>query len=433
MAHYAIVCPDEAGHLISEGVVGKELVRRGHRVTIVGRARSAPVAKQLDLPLHQLDITGLRYPFNPVSWFLLRLFGVAWVVVVRDMLRWYAEEVLRLVPQALQDLKVDGVLVDHIVSAGGTAAQRAGVPFVTICSALLWHEEPGVPPPYTSWGFAASRRERLRNRLGFAALHWYVAPVLRKINRYRTAWNMPRIRRIDDVYSPLAQISQLCAGFDFPRRELPDTFHYIGSLAAERKVEGGPSFPWEKLDGRPLMFASLGTVPDPTNVPVYRRIAAACTGLGAQLVLALGGWNEAGDRVRKKLGELPGNHLVVGFAPQLALLDKAALLITHAGVNTVLEAITRGVPMVALPRSTDQGGMGSRIEHSGVGLRTSFRRGTPEELRRLIRRVLSEDGFRQRARELQKEMIAAGGASRAADIAEEALSTRRPVRRAGCP
>jgi len=351
------------------------------------------------------------------------------MVVVRDMLRWYAKEVLQLVPQVLRDLKVDGVIVDHIVSAGGTAAERAGVPFATICSALLWHEEADVPPPFTSWALADSGRARLRNRLGYAGLHWYVAPVFKMINRYRASWNMPLIGRISDAYSPLAQISQLCPGFDFPRRELPDTFHYIGSLAAGRKEEGGPPFPWEKLDGRPLMFASLGTVPYLMNVPVYRRIAAACQGLDAQLVLTLGRWNEAGDHLRKKLGELPGSHLLVGFAPQLALLDKAALVITHAGVNTVLEAICQGVPMVVLPRNGDQLGMAARIERSGVGLRASFRRGTPDQLRRLIQRVLSEDGFRQRAREVRKAMIAAGGASRAADIVEEALSTRRPVRR----
>ena len=105
------------------------------------------------------------------------------------------------------------------------------------------------------------------------------------------------------------------------------------------------------------------------NVPVFRKIAEACIGVDAQLVLALGKWNEHGEKWRAKLGTLPGDHVVVDFAPQLKLLDRAALLITHAGVNTVLEALSRGVPMVALPRTDDQPGMGSRIVHSGTGLR----------------------------------------------------------------
>ena len=105
------------------------------------------------------------------------------------------------------------------------------------------------------------------------------------------------------------------------------------------------------------------------------------------------------------------------------------MLITHAGVNTVLEALCRGVPMVALPRSVDQPGMGTRIAHAGVGLLASFQQSTPGQIRALVQRVLAEDSFRRRAKELQKALIAAGGVNRAADIAEEALTTGRPVRR----
>ena len=158
------------------------------------------------------------------------------------------------------------------------------------------------------------------------------------------------------------------------------------------------------------MFASLGTIPDPVNVPVFRKIAEACAGVDAQLVLALGSWLEEHESLRSQLGTLPGNPLVVDFAPQLALLDKAALLITHAGVNTVLEAITRGVPMVALPRSVDQPGMAARIEHAGIGFRVSFNRCTPGEVRSAIERVLGDDRFRCRVKGLQQAMIAAGGA-----------------------
>jgi MGT family glycosyltransferase len=430
MAHYALLCPDEAGHLLPAGAAAKELVRRGHRVTVVGRTKSAPLARQLDLPLHALNVSGVRYPFTPLSWAMFGLAGAPWVVVIRNLFRFYAEEYLRLVPQALEELKVDGVLADHTLSAAGTVAERAGVPFVTICSALMWHEEPDIPPAFTSWPFAEDRRARLRNRLGYAAFHWYVGPVLRRINRQRAAWGLPRVQHIGDVHSPLAQISQLCAGFDFPRRQLPGVFHYVGSLAGNRQEDNGQPFPWERLDGRPLMFASLGTVPFAANVSGYRKIAEACIGVDGQLVLALGRWSEKEDAVKKKLGQLPGDHVVVDYAPQLALLDKAALLITHGGVNTVLEAICRGVPMVVLPRNGDHLGMASRIEHAGIGLRASFRRTRPNELRRLVQKVLADEDFRRRSRELQQVMIAAGGASRAAEIAEEALSTRRPVLRA---
>ena len=96
-------------------------------------------------------------------------------------------------------------------------------------------------------------------------------------------------------------------------------------------------------------------------------------------------------------------------------------------MNSVLEATVRGVPMVAMPSRGDTPGIGSRIERAGVGLRTSGR-ATAEQMRQLIERVLTEESFRQRAKAVREAILAAGGACRAAEIAEEALTTGRPVR-----
>jgi zeaxanthin glucosyltransferase len=430
VAHFAIVCPEDGGHLLSLGPLGKELVRRGHRVTVVAGDRAAPVATRLDLPLHELSGgEDISCPAPLLLRLACGLSGMDWLVQMRGWYRWHSEATLRYVPPALKELAVDAVLVDHVASAGGTAAQRAGVPFITVCTALPWLEEPGVPPPHTARPYAEGRRAEFGNRLSYAGFHWFVRPALGVINRYRAAWNLPQFSGIDDALSPLAQISQLCPELDFPRRRLPDTFHYIGSLAANRQVNTDHQFPWDRLDGRPLIFASLGTVSDSTNLPVFRRILAACDGLDAQLVMALGRSGDQDASVREELGEIPPNAIVVDFAPQLALLDRAALLITHAGVNTVLESLSRAVPMVALPRSADQLGMGARVAHTAVGLVGSFARATPSQIRDMVQRVLAEDAFRRRAKELQRAMLAAGGASRAADIAEEVLSTRRPVTR----
>jgi MGT family glycosyltransferase len=429
MAHFAIICPEEAGHLLSLGAIGNELVGRGHRVTMLGSERAAGIAGQLGLPLHELHTDDVPPKSSLPLWLAFSLFGQGWRIALRNAFRWRAEVVLRKVPPALAELAVDGLIVDQTVSAAGSVAEQAGVPFVTICSALVWNEEPVVPPPFTAWPYGDDERSLVRNRRGYAGWHWYIRPELQAINGYRKARKLAPLARIDDAFSTLAQVSQLCPEFDFPRRELPAHFHYIGSLAARRRAAAAQEFPWDRLDGRPLIFASLGTDPYPCNLPVFRKILAACAGLDAQLVLALGKWSDKQDSVREKLGPIPDNALVVDFAPQLELLDKAALLITHAGVNTVLEALCRGVPMVALPRNADQPGMGARVAYTGVGLLGSFPQTTPAELRQLIIRVLAEESFRQQAQRLQRAMLAAGGAARAAEIVEQAVLTRRPVLR----
>jgi hypothetical protein len=55
MAHFAIISPDAAGHLLAIGSVGKELVSRGHRVSVVALADAEPITERLDLPLFKLD------------------------------------------------------------------------------------------------------------------------------------------------------------------------------------------------------------------------------------------------------------------------------------------------------------------------------------------------------------------------------------------
>lgn len=425
MAHYAILSPPDAGHLYPLGNLGVELLRRGHRVTVIARSKAGSMVEQLNLPFYGLETDHIPWPSAFVMWVAFSAFGAGWKIGFRNSFAWNAEVVLQLVPPILKELAIDGVITDQVVAAGGTAAERAGLPFVTVCTAPPWNEDVGQPPPFTSWDYSESRLARLRNWSGYAGWRWFIQPALDVINRYRKEWKLGRFVWMDDSYSPLAQISQLFPELDFPRPAMPAHFHYVGSLAADRPyTEEG--FPWNRLDGRPVIYASLGTIADPMNRPVYPKIAAACAGLNAQLVLARGKW-DGEDAGRENSHDLPGDPLVVDFAPQLALLDRAAVLITHAGLNTTLEAISRGVPMVALPRSADQPGNAARIEYAGAGLRGSFHRGTPEQWRRLVERVLTEDRFRCRARELQQAMLAAGGVRRAAELVETALLTRRPV------
>ena len=315
MAHYGLICPDDAGHLLSVGPLGVELMRRGHRVTMVTGSRAVPIAGQLNLPLYELKTDGIRRPLSVPMWLAFTLAGSGWMIALRNWFRWRAEIALRLLPQALDELKVDGVVIDHTIVAAGSVAERLALPFVTLCSATMWHEEAAVPPQFTHWPYAEDRRALRRNRRGYAGWHWFMRPTIRAINRRRQAWRLAPFRRVEDSFSPLAQVSQLCPEFDFPRRELPDVFHYIGSLAANRQVPADQQFPWDWLDGRPLIFASLGSMAGGGDLPVLRKIVAACAGLDAQLVLSLGRWNDRKASLQDRVGPVPENVLVVDFAP----------------------------------------------------------------------------------------------------------------------
>jgi UDP:flavonoid glycosyltransferase YjiC (YdhE family) len=426
MPHFALTCPDAAGHVLPIGAIGCELQRRGHRVTFIARAKAAPLVAALGLTFHELKTEGVSPVTDDLMWTIFGYIGANWVISVRCAAAWDALVMLLKLPPLVQELGIDGVIADQVFASAATAAERAGVPCVHVCSAPPWNVDTAQPPSFTSWSYKPGLAARLRNYCGYVFWRWYIGPTLRIINRYRRSWGLSRFARMDECYSPLAQISQFFPEFDFPRRAAPKCFHYVGALTADHDY-GGDVFPWERLDGRPIVYASLGTVADPMNRPVYPRIAAACQGLPVQLVMARGKWEQE-EGGREETYDLPGDPIVVDFAPQLALLDRAAVMITHAGLNTVLGSISRGVPMVALPRSADQPGNAARIAYSGAGLCAPFHRGTPEQLRGVIEQVLNNGQYRRRAVELCTAMRRAGGVARAADIAEQALLTRQPVR-----
>src|SRR5262249_33610189 len=151
-----------------------------------------------------------------------------------------------------------------------------------------------------------------------------------------------------------------------------------------------------------------------------RARAEACAGLDLPLVISLGGGQDPA-----LLGDLPGDPVVVGYAPQLELIRRSALTIAHGGLNTALESLERGVPMVVLPVTYDQPGVGARVEWSGVGRSIPVGRLTVDRLRDAVRLVLGDPAYRERAGRLRASIEAADGLNRAADLIEGAFGTGR--------
>jgi MGT family glycosyltransferase len=174
-------------------------------------------------------------------------------------------------------------------------------------------------------------------------------------------------------------------------------------------------FPFERLDGRPLIYASMGTLQNGQD-HVFETIAAACAGLGAQVVISLGGGGRPED-----LPKLAGDPIVVAAAPQLELLKRAALCVTHAGLNTALESLAEGVPMVAIPVTNDQPGVAARIRHVGCGEVVPLNKLNVARLRRAVQSVLRDESYRANARPMREAIQRRNGLAEAADHVEGVL------------
>ncbi|MGY6019513.1 glycosyltransferase [Streptomyces spinosirectus] len=157
---------------------------------------------------------------------------------------------------------------------------------------------------------------------------------------------------------------------------------------------------------RPLILATLGsnTGHMVTGDPVLENVVEALGALPCQGVVALGAHRDPHDWT----GPRPGNVHLASFVQQRLLLPACDLFVTHAGANGIREALSAGVPMVAVPLFADQPVNAARLADLGLGLTVR-----PEDagtaLADACRRALDDPGFRQRARGFQRQMLALPG------------------------
>jgi zeaxanthin glucosyltransferase len=415
MTHFGIISPPVSGHLHPLSALGRELQARGHRATCfqVRDVEEKIRALGIDFcPIGESDYPPGSLPQSLAQ--LGRLKGLAALRFTIGAVAQTSSMVCRDAPAAIRRAGIDVLLVDQMEPAGGAVAEHLGLPFITVCNALALNRDPVIPPPFTGWSYREAGWAKLRNGIGYAASDWLMSPVSKAVGEYRMKWKLPPIHSPDESYSKLAQICQMPREFDFPRTQLPAGFHYVGPL--RRPLPEQVPFPWERLDGRPLVYASLGTLQN-NREDLFRCIAEACRGLDVQVVL-----NHVGGLSPQEAANLPQDCVVVSYAPQVELLAHAKLTITHAGLNTVLDSLIHGVPMVAIPITYEQPAISRRVEWTGSGRSVPLAALNVKLLRAAVSDVLHESKYGESARRIGESIHEAGGVRRGADLVEGAAN-----------
>lgn len=309
----------------------------------------------------------------------------------------------------LQTLAPDALLADTLLYGLSMAALSRNILGYRISTALSAARAPGVPPITTSLPYGDTPERYMA-----AEQAWHdilSAPPTEHDEQY-----MQLNHQIMDKYGILAGALQrgafgpslhtipelvLCSSaFDFPR-PADEHRHYIESLALERPpVE----FPWHRLSpDRPLVFCSLGT--QSYRIPGALRffsevVAAAASRPDWHFVIALGSrWSDS------DFCAVPDNAVLVPFAPQVQILPRSSLVITHAGLGTIKESIAFGVPMLAFPLLYDQPGNGARIAYHGLGEVGDFDTITAPGLVDMIERVLADRALPGRMDEMRRSFV----------------------------
>jgi MGT family glycosyltransferase len=199
---------------------------------------------------------------------------------------------------------------------------------------------------------------------------------------------------------------------------MPRSFHPDGQSLDGRWVFVGPSIGPRPvglegglppgLDEGPLLYVSLGTVFN-DRAPFFRTCLEAFAGTPWRLLLAVGARVDV-----DALGPLPPNAVVRRHVPQLDALARAQVFVTHGGMNSTMESVMAGVPMVVVPQQPEQGVTADRVTELELGVHLEPDDVTASSLAEAVARVAAEDRIRSAVATMRDEAASAGGPARAA-------------------
>ena len=299
-----------------------------------------------------------------------------------------------------QSWPADAIVVDFMLRNGVCAAEASGLP-----SAALVHTQqayydfpPSLDPE--AWGWDVEGIARLRDELGLTPLPGTGERVLLRLLRE----------------FPLA-ISVMPRAFEDPTLASPPTVVHVGPVF-ERDDERWPTdLPWSPDDPSPLAVVAFSST-YMRHEAVLERVGMALADAGWRVLITLGTAIGA-----LRADELAGGPWVVRTdIAHLPLMRHASLVVTHAGLGTVMAAMTAGTPMICMPMGRDQDVNAERVEALGLGVALAPD-AAGEEIREAATAIHASASIEGAAREMAAAIASMGGADQA--VAElEALLVR---------
>jgi MGT family glycosyltransferase len=196
--------------------------------------------------------------------------------------------------------------------------------------------------------------------------------------------------------------------FQFEGDRFDDRFLFVGPSLIETPSERWP-FETPATGRPPRVYISLGTLRN--NEPgFYRSCFAAFNRREWQVVMSVG------DRIDvASLVPFPDNFLVARSVRQTALLPNVDVFVTHGGLNSTMESLYFGVPLVVVPFIREQRLTARRVKELGLGIVLERETLTPGNLRDSVLTVAGDRELGRRVKAMQYLTRTAGGFRRATD------------------
>ncbi len=379
------------GHTHPTLPVVTELVRRGVRVIYYSLEDFQATIEQTGAEFRSY---GEAFPFEHEQAYENQfIFYVRFLEISRLVLEY-------LLPNIRAE-KPDAIMYDQLCVWGPAIAQVLDVPAISYMTMFV----------ITPW-LVMSDPAQMRNRL----ISEHLVRRIRVLTKEISATYGVRRPSLFEMANNPGQLNIVFTSryFQPNGNAFNKSYKFVGSSIVQRA--DAPSFPYEVLDkDKRLIYISLGTVYN-AHLEFYRRCFAAFTGSRYQIVLSVGRKTPISS-----LGAIPANFIVREYVPQLDILQRADLFISHGGMNSVSEALYYGVPLIVIPQSADQPWVAKRVIRLGAGKMIKRTRVSVWQLQRVAEEVLTDAKYGEMSERIGKTLREAGGPSRAVDAIQKLL------------
>ena len=396
MAKYAMFAHPGHGHVNPTLAIAQELVARGEQVIyfLPETYRQAVEATGATFRLYEGETLKRRRSGPPV---LTPGKKADMNLVVGRMMETMVQESVSMLPHLLEEMRaeqVDCILYDRIFLPARLLSHILHLPAVLL------------NPSYAINAYAQAGHFVPRDNL--RALAELFAPLNEELARLCETYGLPRYDLRMLTQPADLNIIFLPRAFQPAGESFDERFVFVGSsLQTQRHYHG--DFPLDRLDKHPQLYISLGTAFN-NEMEFYYLCFDAFGQSEWQVVLAFGQHIDPAQ-----LKEPPANFIAAPHVPQLEVLARADVFVSHGGMNSTMESLTFGVPLVVVPQMVEQEMTARRVQELGLGLALDKERLSAKQLRAAVEQVAHDPSFRARVQEIQREIRQAGGFQRAVD------------------
>ncbi len=377
--------------------IGKGLLARGHRATLVTNPHFEPAARRAGLdfaPVHTVEDYA-RVTQDPDLWH-----------PVRGMLILSREVIVRGIPPVYEAIKERHVPGETVVVASGLtfgariAHETLDVPLVTVFLQPLCVRSLDAPPV-----LPLRAPMRVFGRWGTRALYRFGDFLIDRIvgrptNDYRRSFDLPPVRRLLNTWwiSPQCTVGIWPAWYAPPQADWPQCvrladFVYHDTGSSSEQASAAEDF---FSAGDPPIVFTPGTAMRHGR-DFFVAAAEACRILGLRGALVTPYADQVPDRLPEGVTQLP-------YVPFGEYLPRAAAIVHHGGIGTVAQGVSAGIPQVVRPMGFDQFDNGARLERLGIGAAIPRRKFRARRVAHVLDKLLSSDRVASRTRELAGEI-----------------------------